>query len=153
MVAEDKEKSNKNKKNKISYNGYVGFFWIVFFSGIGGLFYLFHGISNAELLGKLPSLQQLENPSTSLATQLLSSDGKQLGTIFKKNRALATYGELSPHLIDALVSTEDERYYNHSGIDGKSLARAIIKGGSSGGGSTITQQLAKMLFIKKMCLN
>lgn len=153
MVGKSKKKAVKPKENRVSFSRYVIIFWLVFFSGLGSLYYFFHGISNSELLGKLPSLEQLENPSTSLATQLLSSDGKQLGTIFKKNRALATYDELSPYLIDALVSTEDERYYKHSGIDGKSLARAVIKGGSSGGGSTITQQLAKMLFTKQVVKN
>ena len=153
MIEEVKEKSINPKKNKISYKGYVIVFWIVFFSGIGGLYYFFNGISNDELLGKLPSFEQLENPSTSLATQLLSSDKKQLGTIFKENRALADYDELSHFLIDALVSTEDERYYKHSGIDGKSLVRAVLKGGSSGGGSTISQQLAKMLFTEQVVKN
>ena len=141
------------RKEKTSYRGYVIAFWIVFCLGVGSIYFIFNGIANNELLGKLPSFQQLENPNTSLATQLLSSDGKQLGTIFKENRALAEYHELSPFLIDALVSTEDERYYEHSGIDGKSLARAVAKGGSSGGGSTITQQLAKMLFTEQVVKN
>ncbi len=141
------------QKKKTSYRGYVIAFWIVFCLGVGSIYFIFNGIANNELLGKLPSFQQLENPNTSLATQLLSSDGKQLGTIFKENRALAEYHELSPFLIDALVSTEDERYYEHSGIDGKSLARAVAKGGSSGGGSTITQQLAKMLFTEQVVKN
>lgn len=147
------EESNIPEKVKPSYKGFIIAFWIVFLMGVGSVFYFFNGIANDELLGKLPSFQQLENPSTSLATRLLSSDGKQLGTIFKENRALAEYKELSPYLIEALVSTEDERYYDHSGIDGKSLARAVLKGGSSGGGSTITQQLAKMLFTEQVVKN
>lgn len=138
---------------KTSYKSYVIGFWIVFCLGIGSVYYLFNGITNDELLGKLPSFEQLENPNTSLATQLLSSDGKLLGTIFKENRSLAEYHELSPYLIEALVSTEDVRYYDHSGIDGKSLARAVLKGGSSGGGSTISQQLAKMLFTEQVVKN
>lgn len=138
---------------KTSYKSYVIGFWIVFCLGIGSVYYLFDGITNDELLGKLPSFEQLENPNTSLATQLLSSDGKLLGTIFKENRSLAEYQELSPYLIEALVSTEDVRYYDHSGIDGKSLARAVLKGGSSGGGSTISQQLAKMLFTEQVVKN
>ena len=140
-------------QEKTSYKTYVIVFWFLFCFGISFGYYLFNGIANQELLGKLPSFQQLENPKTLLATSLLSSDGKQLGTIFKENRALAEYHELSPFLEDALVSTEDERFYDHSGIDGKSLARAIIKGGSSGGGSTISQQLAKMLFTEKVVKN
>ena len=147
------EEVKKPLQEKSSYKAYIIAFWMLFCLGIGFLYYLFNGIANHQLLGKLPSFQQLENPKTLLATSLLSSDGKQLGTIFKENRALAEYHELSPFLEDALVSTEDERLYDHSGIDGKSLARAIIKGGSSGGGSTISQQLAKMLFTEKVVKN
>ncbi len=119
------EELNIPEKVKPSYKGFIIAFWVVFLIGIGSVYYFFNAIANDELLGKLPSFQQLENPNTSLATQLLSSDGKQLGTIFKENRALAEYKELSPYIIEALVSTEDERYYDHSGIDGKSLARAV----------------------------
>lgn len=138
---------------KTSYRGYLIIFWVLFSVFIGSGFYFFNGIANNNLLGKLPSFKQLENPQTLLATRLLSSDGKLLGTIFKENRALAEYHELSSFLEDALISTEDERFYNHSGIDGKSLARAILMGGRSGGGSTISQQLAKMLFTKKVVKN
>ena len=141
------------KKEIVSYKGLVITFWILFCLGISVIYYIFNGIATTDLLGKLPSFQQLENPSTSLATRLLSSDGKQLGTIFKENRALSAYYELSPFLEKALISTEDERYYNHSGIDGKSLVRAVLKGGSSGGGSTISQQLAKMLFTEQVVKN
>ncbi|MBI35168.1 MAG: hypothetical protein CMP67_07380 [Flavobacteriales bacterium] len=149
----NEELQGKPTQNKPSYKIYVIVFWLIFFLGIGSCFYLFNGIANHELLGKLPSFQQLENPKTLLATRLLSSDGKELGTIFKENRSLAEYDELSSFLEDALVSTEDERFYGHSGIDGRSLARAVIKGGSSGGGSTISQQLAKMLFTEKVVKN
>ena len=141
------------QKIKPSYTKFVITFWVIFTLGFGTVYYIFNGIANDDLMGELPSFEQLENPSTSLATQLLSSDGKQLGTIFKENRSLAKYSELSQHLIDALVATEDERFFDHSGIDGKSLARAILKGGKSGGGSTITQQLAKMLFTEQVVKN
>ena len=144
---------NQKPSKKTSYKSYVIVFWILFSLVIGSGYYIFNGIANRNLLGKLPSFQQLENPKTLLATRLLSSEGKLLGTIFKENRALAEYYELSSFLEDALISTEDERFYNHSGIDGKSLARAILMGGSSGGGSTISQQLAKMLFTKKAVKN
>lgn len=147
------ENQNHKKNQHTSYKKYVIGFWIIFCVGVGAIYFIFNGIAKNELLGKLPSFEQLENPNTSLATQLLSSDGKLLGTIFKENRSLATYEELSPYLIDALVSTEDVRYYDHSGIDGKSLARAVLKGGSSGGGSTISQQLAKMLFTEQVVKN
>ena len=103
--------------------------------------------------GKLPSFDELENPKTNLATQLISSDGNNLGAYFYENRSNASYKDLPNDLIDALIATEDIRFRNHSGIDIRSLLRAvygqIIGNKSSGGASTITQQLAKMLFTKK----
>ena len=103
--------------------------------------------------GKLPTFDELENPKTNLATQLISSDGNKLGAYFYENRSNVSYKELPSDLIDALIATEDIRFRNHSGIDIRSLLRAlygqIIGNKSSGGASTITQQLAKMLFTKK----
>ena len=103
--------------------------------------------------GKLPSFDELENPKTNLATQLISSDGNNLGAYFYENRSNASYKDFPNDLIDALIATEDIRFRNHSGIDIRSLLRAvygqIIGNKSSGGASTITQQLAKMLFTKK----
>lgn len=98
---------------------------------------------------KMPSFNILENPPTNLATEIISSDGVVLGTYFLENRREVIYNQISDHTIKALVATEDERFYNHSGIDFKSTLRAIIFFGSKGGGSTLTQQLAKMLFSKK----
>lgn len=120
--------------------------WTGFIGGSLFITLLFIAISNWEVLGKLPEIEELENPKTQLATEILSADGEVLGTIFRENRSISTYKELSPHLVHALVSTEDERYYEHSGIDAQAVARAVIKLGKDGGGSTITQQLAKMLF-------
>ena len=103
--------------------------------------------------GQLPTFDELENPKTNLATQLISSDGKILGAYFYENRSNAEFKDLSNHLIDALIATEDIRFKNHSGIDIRSLLRAVygqsLGNKSSGGASTITQQLAKMLFTKK----
>ena len=103
--------------------------------------------------GKLPTFDELENPKTNLATQLISSDGNNLGAYFYENRSNVSYKELPKDLIEALIATEDIRFRNHSGIDIRSLLRAvfgqIIGNKSSGGASTITQQLAKMLFTKK----
>lgn len=145
--------TENNMVPKTSYKKLVIAFWTVFVLGIAGLYFLFLGIANWSLLGKLPSFEELENPNTFLATELYSSDEHLLGTIFKENRSLAEFSEISPFLIDGLVSTEDERYYEHSGIDGKSLVRAVAKGGKAGGGSTITQQLAKMLFTENVVKN
>lgn len=102
-------------------------------------------------LGFMPSFEELENPKSNLASEVISEDGVILGTYFRENRSTGTYDELSPYLVDALVSTEDQRYYKHSGVDFPGLVRVffktIISGNkSSGGGSTISQQLAKMLF-------
>ena len=110
-------------------------------------------ITNLFLLANnsdLPTFEELEKEiPTNLATQILSSDGETLGTFFKENRTNVEYNEISLNVINALISTEDERYYNHAGIDFKSTFRAAIFLGKKGGASTITQQLAKMLFSKR----
>lgn len=94
----------------------------------------------------LPSLQELENPKSNLASEIITTDGKLLGKYFKENRTNVKYEDLSPYLISALIATEDERFLNHSGIDFRGLMRAVLKLGKAGGASTITQQLAKMMF-------
>jgi len=102
----------------------------------------------------LPDTEELENPKSELASEVIAADGSVLGRYFIENRVPVEFDELSPYIEQALVSTEDVRYYNHSGIDFKALARAIVKTGvlgdkSAGGASTITQQLAKLLFTGK----
>ena len=102
----------------------------------------------------LPDTAQLENPKQELATELYAGNGSTLGRYFIENRVNVDYEDLSPHLVEALVATEDQRYYRHSGIDFEALARAVIKTGllgnkNAGGASTITQQLAKQLFTEK----
>lgn len=99
----------------------------------------------------LPSVEELENPQNNEASRILAADGSVLGRYFLENRVMVDFDELGPHLERALVATEDERYYEHSGIDWWALGRAVIKTGimgdaSAGGGSTITQQLARLLF-------
>ncbi|MDR1739642.1 MAG: transglycosylase domain-containing protein [Bacteroidales bacterium] len=127
--------------------------WILYSILIALLIILFAGISYG-IFGFMPTFEDLENPETALATEIISSDQQILGTYYVENRSNITYSELAPCLVDALVATEDMRYYNHSGIDLRSLARVLGKtiiGGQSGsgGGSTITQQLAKNLFPRK----
>ena len=104
-------------------------------------------------IGYLPDMSELENPNYKFASQLLSVDGKELGTwsYSKENRVFVDYDDIAPTLIDALIATEDVRFNEHSGIDAKSVIRAIVKSGilmqkNAGGGSTITQQLAKLLY-------
>ncbi len=98
---------------------------------------------------ELPDLEELENPKSNLASEIITSDGKMIGKYFLQNRTNVKYEDLSPFLVDALIATEDERYRVHSGIDLRGLVRAVAKLGSAGGASTITQQLAKMMFHEK----
>ena len=139
----------KNKRQKKSYSKYVKAFWLLYFTGIllvAGIFWL----ASKGYLGYMPDFAVLENPESNLSTQILSADNKVLGKFYiKENRTPVRYDELSPWLTKALVATEDERYYDHSGIDFRSLTRAIAFMGQRGGGSTITQQLSKLLFHKR----
>ncbi|MBR6285435.1 MAG: transglycosylase domain-containing protein [Bacteroidaceae bacterium] len=107
-------------------------------------------------IGYMPPIEELQNPISKYASQVISADGQQLGTysFSRENRIISPYSELSPWLTKALVATEDERFFSHSGIDTKAVLRAVIKRGimgneNAGGGSTITQQLAKQLFSEK----
>lgn len=124
-----------------------GKLWILFLAGILSLFLFILVMSFQDL----PSFEELENPKSDLATQVYTHDGAVLGRLFVENRVNIDYKDLNPHLVDALVATEDVRYHNHSGIDFRALARVIVKTfflqrSSAGGGSTITQQLAKLLY-------
>ena len=123
----------------------VKWFWLLILSVPVSIILIFF-LTWLGLFGTLPNTDDIANPPTKLASQIISSDGVELGKFFQENRTNATYNQLSPYLVNALVATEDERYYDHSGIDFRSLARAIAGLGSKGGASTITQQLAKMQF-------
>lgn len=120
-------------------------FWRVFFYTLGGLL-LFFVFASWGLFGTMPSFEDLENPESNLATEVFSSDGVVFGKFYNENRTAIKYKDLPKSLVDALVSTEDERFYEHSGIDARRTFGAALKLGSSGGASTITQQLAKLLF-------
>ena len=136
-------KNNSNSAHGNSY--YVKKFWQIF--GIGFLcVVLFFLLASWGVFGKMPSFDQLENPNSNVATEIISSDGVTIGKFYLQNRTPVKYAELPKYLVDALVSTEDERFYDHSGIDGRGTLRAALSLGSSGGASTITQQLAKNLF-------
>lgn len=105
------------------------------------------GAKNGTLgFDPLPDLAELENPKSNLASEIITSDGKVIGKYFLQNRTNIKFNELSPFLVDALIATEDERYRDHSGIDFRGLIRAVVNLGKAGGASTITQQLAKMMF-------
>ena len=136
--------TGKNNLEK-DINYYKNKFWKVFFYGLGGIavFFLF---ASWGLFGSMPSFEDLENPDSNLATEIISSDGVVLGKYFEKNRSQLKYSDLPKNLVQALVATEDERFYEHSGIDARGTMRAIASLGTSGGASTLTQQLAKQLF-------
>lgn len=126
-------------------------FWVLFFLGIGLSITFFYGVENWNLLGDMPSTKQLEDPKFFQASEIYSADAKLIGTYYTQNRINVEYNELPIHLVNALVSTEDKRYYEHSGIDFHGLLRAVFGAfiGGKGGGSTISQQLAKQLFTIK----
>ena len=124
--------------------------WLAF-GGLWVLVIIFFTFLSLGWLGFMPSFEELENPRSLQASEVLSDDGEVLGFIGLQNRSNVTYDQISPNLINALIATEDVRFYKHSGIDARSLLRVLFKTvigrhGSSGGGSTITQQLAKNLF-------
>ena len=134
---------------------FVRFLWAVLIAGVATTAFAFYAISEGWL-GYMPPIEDLQNPISRYATQVYSADGKIMGTwnYNKENRVMVDYSKLSPALVQALVATEDIRFYEHSGIDFYALGRAIVKRlvmgqKSAGGGSTITQQLAKQLFTEK----
>ena len=149
-----KKRSSKKsiKKQSTFKHKIIKGLWLIFGAIVLSSILLF-GLIAIGAIGYIPPIDQLENPIDKYASQLYSSDGKVISTYSqsKENRVFVTYDELSPHLIDALIATEDIRFYSHSGIDIYALARAVVKRGilqqkSGGGGSTITQQLAKLLY-------
>jgi penicillin-binding protein 1A len=125
----------------------VRIFWVIAGTGAGA-FILFMVLLNFGLFGEMPSLEELENPSVLQATEIIAGDGTLMGKYYlpRGNRSYARYSDISKHVIDALISTEDVRFYDHSGIDAKGVIRAVVHLGRDGGASTITQQLALNMF-------
>lgn len=143
-MAESKKKENND------FHKFVRWFWILFLVGIASITLIFF-LASVGVFGELPDHTQLENPKTNLASEVISSDGKTLAKFYyNDNRTPVDYEDLPQQLIDALVATEDARFYNHSGIDARGTLRAIAKLGAGGGASTISQQLAKQLFTKQV---
>jgi penicillin-binding protein 1A len=145
----------KKKKKDVSldFSKYVRGFWILFGLGVFSVFLIFM-LASWGFLGEMPDYTVLENPETNLASEIISSDNKTLAKFyFNDNRTPVPYEDLPQHLVDALIATEDVRYYEHSGIDARGTLRAIMKAGSGGGASTISQQLAKQLFTKQVSRN
>ena len=138
-MAQEIEKKKRNYRKQIIWT-------VVVLTGpVWGLTVLL-SLTSMGVFGELPNIAQIANPDTKLATEIITEDGETLGTFFRENRTAATFDELSPWLGKALVATEDERFYSHSGVDAKALARAVAYVGTKGGGSTLTQQLAKMQY-------
>jgi penicillin-binding protein 1A len=140
-----------SKKEKISFKKYVLWFWGITLSGFIIIIFTFL-FASWGFLGTLPTFKDLENPESNLATEVISSDGVTIGKYAKENRTPIKFNELPDNLVNALIATEDERFYEHSGIDFRGTTRAVLKPGS-GGASTITQQLAKMLFTGERAKN
>ena len=142
--------TTKKKTKTNNFKKYIKVMWGTYFCFLlAGI--VFFVLLSLGVLGFMPTFEQLENPKANLATEVYSDSGELMGYIGIQNRSNVTYKDISPNLINALVATEDVRFYEHSGIDLRSLFRVLTKtvlGGnkSSGGGSTLTQQLAKNLF-------
>ncbi len=133
-------------KTKTWYKPFLLWFWGLFFGGILVFWFVMWLIIQGAL-GYLPPLEELQNPNNTFASEVISADMQSLGRYYRyENRIGVQYTDLSPTLINALVATEDVRFYEHTGVDFKSMFRAIIKLGRAGGGSTLTQQLAKQLW-------
>ncbi|GJM35238.1 MAG: hypothetical protein DHS20C18_42390 [Saprospiraceae bacterium] len=137
-----------------TYNNIVRWMWRISLAGVLGVIFLFIGLSFTNL----PSVSELENPRSEEASQIFAANGEVLGRFYTENRVPVSFEELSPNLVKALIATEDERYYSHSGIDFEALGRVAVKTvlmgqKSSGGASTITQQLAKLLFTGEKASN
>src|SRR4051812_40769114 len=143
MAAEEKPK----EKEKKDYRKFVIWFWLLFGGPVVGILVF---VTCIRAFADLPDTEELQNPKTFLATEVYSSDMKVLGKFYAENRTNVKFKDISPNVVNALVATEDARFYDHSGVDIRALGRAIygaVTGSSaSGGGSTISQQLAKMLF-------
>jgi len=134
----------KKETATTNFSKYIKWFWGTILGGAAMVILLFL-FASWGFYGKLPTFEELENPEHNLATEVISIEGKTMGKYFKENRTPVKYKDLPKSLIKALIATEDERFYEHSGVDFKATARAIAKLGKGGGGSTITQQFAKLL--------
>lgn len=137
---------------KRGFIGFVAGLWVLFVIGMLAVFVYFFSVAKGWV-GYVPDMSEIADPEYKFASQIITSDGVEIGTwsMSKENRVFVEYDSISPDLINALVATEDVRFMEHSGIDAKSLLRAIVKTGllgqeNAGGGSTITQQLAKLLY-------
>lgn len=139
--------TKKKTNNTPDFSKYIRWFWVLFGSGVLAFFLLFQ-LAAWGVFGEMPDHTVLENPKTNLASEIISSDGVTLGKFYlSDNRTPVDYDELSQYLVDALIATEDARYHDHAGIDARGTLRAVTYLGARGGASTISQQLARQLFV------
>ncbi|WP_421802163.1 penicillin-binding protein 1A [Flagellimonas sp.] len=137
----------RQKKQQQNFFPFIKWFWILFGAGVFSIVLIFL-LASWGAFGEMPTFERLENPETNLATEFISSDGETLGKLYlDDNRTWVDYETLPQNVVDALVATEDARYYDHSGIDARGFARALAYLGTKGGASTISQQLARQLFV------
>ncbi|MDT0538783.1 MULTISPECIES: penicillin-binding protein 1A [Croceitalea] len=140
------------KKQKNNFKRFIKWFWILFGSGILAVVLIFL-LASWGVFGEMPDYQYLENPRTNLATEFISSDGETLGKLYlDDNRTPVDFSQLPENLINALVATEDVRYFKHAGIDARGFLRALAYLGKKGGASTISQQLARQLFVGRKAI-
>ena len=136
----------KDAQNTTFKKRFLCWFWGIFTAGVLLVILIFWFITKGWL-GYLPPLDELQNPINKYATEIISSDMQSLGRFYRQeNRVGVAYKDISPNVINALIATEDARFYDHTGVDIKGLSRAVLMLGRAGGGSTITQQLAKQLW-------
>lgn len=146
------KKLKKKTKKRSNFRTYVLWFWGLFLFGILSVVALF-SLTAAGVFGPLPDETRLEDPEKDLATQIISVDGQVIGKFFTENRTPVYFEDLPKHLVDALIATEDARFYDHSGVDGRGTLRALAFLGARGGASTISQQLAKQFFTDQVSSN
>ena len=146
--AKKKQQKKKRSSEELPMKSKLSVLALLWFGMLFPVFMVYIMVPH-EGSDKLPPIEELENPRTDEATLVYSTNGEVLGSFYLHNRTKVEFDELSPFLVNALVSTEDERYFEHSGIDLRALSRAVVSLGTKGGGSTISQQLAKMMFHKR----
>lgn len=146
----NQKKKAKKRNQKKTFRLYVRLFWVLFLLGVGAFASMFV-LASKGYFGEMPTFDRLENPNTNLATEIISADGKTLGKFYlEDNRTPIQFEELPKNMVNALLATEDIRYYSHSGIDVIGTLRAVAFLGTRGGASTISQQFSKLLFTKQV---
>jgi len=145
-------KKKKAKANQ-DFSKYVKWFWKLFAGGILAIILVFL-LASWGVFGKMPNIEDLHNPKTNLASEIISADGQLIAKYYlDDNRTPVGYDELPKHLVDALIATEDARFHKHAGIDGIGTLRAFFFLGKRGGASTISQQISRQLFVGQHATN